>query len=170
MKKSLPTADHHQVTCWNENPFFPHFGADEGYFVWDIPGSETWEGKNAGAPHTVGSIQHCMQSITIFVPQKWGRAHKSTFEGRCGVFWDHRPDGLWKSQVHRRLAPSPPPTEKQLQTNWRARKRCTHLYEDPGRASSKDSQMDLDSSGYGFWADDRKLNSTDHLTKTVNLS
>lgn len=176
MKKSMLTANHHQVTCWNENPFSPHYCAMIGTFsVISLVAGGEWE--VSGVPHIAGSIQCFLPSITTSVflelrknPQRWVSEETwgcSLLEPQTS--YQHLLPPLWQDCREGSLLPCNP-IEKQPQTNRRAMKWCTRLYEDSRRTSTQDSQMVLDSSGSIFWADDKNLQSTDHLSKTVNLS
>lgn len=117
------TANHQRVTCWNENPFFPHDGVDDRHFLRDTSGSERSEGEKAGVPHIVGSIQYRMRSITIFV-LKWGRAHnQAVFQGRyegmlSSETTDQKPvfPSSWLPKHTEGRLPLSCPTEKQPQT------------------------------------------------------
>lgn len=82
------------------------------------------------------------------------------------VFWDHRSGTSASSlaQLHSRL-PASNPTVKQSQTNWRDGDIKTQ-----GVLLVRIPKWTSDFLGSSFRANDRKLKSTDNLTKTVNLS
>lgn len=153
MKKSMLSANHHQVTCWNENPFFSPTtvsmigacsvtslaGRGRGEWVAGERGRSSPYHKEHSELYAVNNY-HWSPGMRKS-PQRWvwGKTWGHA------VFWDHR------SGTSISFSPTGKATEQApcLQPYWGAvtdkleRQWCTHLYEDSRSASSHDSQMDL---------------------------
>lgn len=137
MKKSRLTASHHQVTCWNENPFFLHCCVDNRHFLCDISGGRRGGGSGRSSsycrkPSLLYAINnyHCSPEMRKS-PQRW--VWREGMRVCClpgpQTKYQHLLPPHWLDCTKSSLLPSDP-TEKQPQTNRKGMKWCTRLYED----------------------------------------
>lgn len=166
MKKRMLTANHHQVTCWNENPFFPHYCVDDRHLLCNISagrGREEWVAGERGR----GSLYRKEHSA-LYVVNNYHCSRNEKEPPKVSLGEDMRtccllglvPPFSSLARLHSRF-PASRPTVNQSQTNWRHGDVLLCM-KTQGVLLVRIPKWTSDFLGSSFRANDRKLKSTDN--------